>query len=682
MDSQDQNIEGSSIKDSNVQLNQAGRDAISFQNSHDNKVIITNIFLSLFGKSEPPQVDWDWGMDLLKRKQLPEICKRLTDTLGSDRTLMDVSIDKQPSWVNRPLQADRILQIDGQDCGVLDANQMLIETFGRDDIKGKLLILGAPGAGKTTALLSLAKQLVEGAISNPNTVIPVIFELSTWRDDSQSIKSWLIEQLYKLHGGKRKYKIYEKWLEREVLLPLLDGLDELGLERQKKCTEKLNEFARRYPHLVVCCRVKEFEMIDIKMSTLRGAVCLQPLSDFKIKHYFNSINRPDLWSSIQTNLSLQVLLEPTVEGDPGLLRVPLFLRLIAEVCDPQQKIINKTDLLDKYVDRQLSFDKRKFDRRKGMEDYQWAYEEAQLEPNHKKTRSHLSWLAQKLGDNNVEFLIENIQPTWLDSNQDKYWYRFIFGFILTFSILIPFLFLLFTQIPPKSSFLSSLTISLIFSLVITPISACCFGLAGKLNNIEPVESFKRQAFKEIWKDLRFSLIFGLTIISFCWLLDIIFYGSFGILEGLLYSLVGEIVFIFMGLNLTQKHVLKERTKPNQGIIKSFHNQIWTTILYFVPMTMLLLKFPGDKRIWFIAVTIALTCGFMVGGGMAWLQHLSLRIILYKNGLPWNLARFLQYCEERKLIQSVGGHYRFLHLEPRDYFAPTKISESKENCGKP
>lgn len=258
-------------------------------------------FQRLFSPSESSLVDWDWGMNLLKKKQLPEICKRLTDTLGRDRILMDVSIEERQRWVNRsPLAADRILQVNGRDCGTLDANKMLIETFGRDDIEKKLLILGAPGAGKTTALLSLAEQLVQGAISQPRTVIPVIFELSTWRNDNQTIESWLIEQLYELHGGNRKSKLYEQWLERQVLLPLLDGLDELGLERQKKCTQKLNEFSEHYPHLVVCCRAKEFETVDIKLRNLRGAVCLQSLSDSQIQHYFDGLQRLELWRAIQT----------------------------------------------------------------------------------------------------------------------------------------------------------------------------------------------------------------------------------------------------------------------------------------------------------------------------------------------------------------------------------------------
>lgn len=354
MASQDQNIDHSRITNSSVQQVQAGRDAISFLNSHDNQVIIENTFLRLFGISESSQVDWDWGKLLLEKKELPEIRQRLTDTLGRDRIFMDVVIAEQPSWVNRsPLEADRRLQIDGEDCGILDPNKMLIETFGRDDIGGKLLILGAPGSGKTTALLSLAEQLVCGALAQPKTVIPVLFELSTWRDDKQSIHDWLIEQLYDLHGGNRKRKIYEQWLERQILLPLLDGLDELGLERQKKCTDKLNEFAKKYSQMVVCCRVKEFETVNIKLHNLRGAVCLQPLSDGQIEAYLHSIHRSELWSAMQTNPALQALLETTPEGDPGLLRVPLFVRLTADVYDINEPISSKKYLLEKYIERPI-----------------------------------------------------------------------------------------------------------------------------------------------------------------------------------------------------------------------------------------------------------------------------------------------------------------------------------------
>ncbi|MEB3277637.1 MAG: NACHT domain-containing protein [Lyngbya sp.] len=441
MTSQNQNIDHSKITKSNVQQVQAGRDAVSFNNSRDNQVVIENTFLRLFGRSESNQIDWDWAKLLLEKKQLPEIRKRLTDTLGRERILMDVSIAEQQQWVNR-LQADRQLQVNGKNSGLLDPNKLLIETFGRDDIAGKLLILGAPGSGKTTALLSLAEQLVMGAIEQPKTVIPVILELSTWREDSQSIEAWIVEQLYDLHGGNRKRKIYEQWLERQVLLPLLDGLDELGLERQKKCTEKLNEFARTYPQVVVCCRVREFETANIKLSNLHGAICLQELSDRQIEAYFQSINGAELGSEMKSNSALQGLLQATAEGEPGLLRVPLFIKLFADVYDPQEPIKNKADLLEKYIERQLSFDQRERDHRKGLQNHHWAYKTVENEPELKQIQHILIWIAQQLRNNNlVDFLIEELQPQSIEEcfiNR----YRFVLKCFLFLTLMIIFIFLL------------------------------------------------------------------------------------------------------------------------------------------------------------------------------------------------------------------------------------------------
>ena len=239
MAGQDQGIGDSQIQNSQVQLDQAGRDAVSFQNSHDNQVTINNALLQ-FSPSAAPSVDWDWAQRLLREKQLPEIRKRLTDTLGRERALMAIDAIEEPRWVGRsPLEAKRVLQVEGQADGQLDPRRLLIATFGRDDIAGKLLILGTPGSGKTTALLSLAEQLLVGALQQPRTVIPVLFELSTWRQDSQSIRDWLVNQLYEQHGGDRKAKRYEQWLDQQVLLPLMDGLDELGQQRQQKCTQKI-----------------------------------------------------------------------------------------------------------------------------------------------------------------------------------------------------------------------------------------------------------------------------------------------------------------------------------------------------------------------------------------------------------------------------------------------------------
>jgi NACHT domain len=657
------------------------------------KIVIDSTFSRLFGKSESSGVDWDWGMKLLKRKQLPEIRKRLTDTLGRDRILMDVSIDEQQNWVNRsPLAADRILQINGEDCGTLDANKMLIETFGRDDIEGKLLILGAPGAGKTTALLSLAEQLVYGAIYQPKTVIPVIFELSTWQNDNQSIQSWLIEQLYDLHGGNRKSKLYEQWLERQVLLPLLDGLDELGLERQKKCTEKLNEFAEHYPQLVICCRVKEFEAADIKLRNLRGAVCLQSLSDSQIQDYLDSLKRPELWEAIQTTPSLQAMLEPTTEGDPGLLRVPLFVKLVADVYDPQQPISSKADLLDKYIDRQLSFDKREIDRRKELDKFKWAYKTVKQEPDWKQIRSHLRWLAQNLQTNHkIELSIEKIQPSWIKSARSEKYYILLFWllFVVIFTIIHRCLFGFTFGVIFEMTFELINIVALIIEISWKGASVRILNLlfylfdVGDLSRIDPLEAFKmptsiiaRQSMIRNFKigfkkgfivGLLFGLLFGLLVGiiadtgSVNPLPNIVIGVIVALIAGIILGLIlGMIVGSILGVIGGVRQDLKMRFRPNQGVWQSLRNQMLITIVIFLVAILI-----EEYR---TAIYHASLIGFVVGGGKAVLQHISLRIVLWQSGLPLNFKQFLNYCVERRLLLRVGGSYRFLHQELLDHFS--------------
>jgi DNA polymerase III delta prime subunit len=691
MASQQQNIDGSSIEHSNVQQTQAGENAVSFLNSHDNQVIIENTFLKLFPQSDRSQVDWEWGLRLLQDKQLPEIHKRLTDTLGRDRILMDVSIEEQQKWVNRsPLAADRILQIDGKNCGILNPDRLLIETFGRDDIKGKLLILGAPGAGKTTALLSLAEQLVCGAISQPKTVIPVIFELSTWRDDKQSIQDWLIEQLYDLHGGNRKAKLYEQWLERQVLLPLLDGLDELGLERQKKCTEKLNEFAEHYPQLVVCCRIKEFEAVDIKLRNLRGAVCLQSLSDSQIQHYLDTLQRPELWEAIQTTRYLKAMLEPTTEGDPGLLRVPLFVKLVADVYDPQQPISSKADLLDKYIDRQLSFDKREIDRRKGLDNYKWEYKTVKLEPGWKKTRSHLHWLAYNLQANgNVVFLIERMQRNLLDGWLDKLIYALLIGlsFGSTGGIIIGII--IFANMYVRTQ---DLTVSGIVSLSVSIFFGFFFGLwaliaIGYSDRIDPVETLDLSK-----TNLLKSTGTAIAIGCITWaILSITYFLAYNTL----YPIPPEVILILAVVLVVVLEIngpkLQQTTRPNEGTWRSLENAL--RFAYVGGIVLVLCVFVFQEKIHaflpslgfnsttipsfintFVIYTSCIFAGLflvLTQAGTAFIQHFSLRIVLAKNGLPWYFARFLNYCVERRLLLRVGGSYRFLHRELLEHFAQSK-----------
>jgi hypothetical protein len=104
--------------------------------------------------------------------------------------------------------------------------------------------------------------------------------------------------------------------------------------------------------------------------------------------------------------------------------------------------------------------------------------------------------------------------------------------------------------------------------------------------------------------------------------------------------------------------LKTRDRPNQGI----HNSL--TIQLFIAAIVFFIMILFGK----VGLFIAIILGFVMGGGKACLQHLSLRIVLWQSGLPWNFKQFLNYCVERRLLLRVGGRYRFLHRELLDHFA--------------
>ncbi len=150
----------------------------------------------------------------------------------------------------------------------LKPTQKIIEFFNRNDIQGKLLILGEPGAGKTTELLNLTQDLIQRASEDKNAPIPIIFELSTWKND-QTIRDWLTKQLSEIYKGI-PLAVAKQWIDNQQLIPLLDGLDELGLEDENKCIVALNDFlgSSFQPGLVVCCRREEYEQAQNQLEQL------------------------------------------------------------------------------------------------------------------------------------------------------------------------------------------------------------------------------------------------------------------------------------------------------------------------------------------------------------------------------------------------------------------------------
>jgi len=207
----------------------------------------------------------------------------LKQSLWND-ALIDLGLAERPDAVPQPYRYRIARRAPGQADRLLPADTHVINVY--DQHQGALLILGAPGSGKTTLMLELMRDLLERADKDETHPIPVKFDLSAWGADRPPIDAWLATQLNTQYGVSRQAAV--DWVKRGMILPLLDGLDEVAAERRAACAAAINAYRqeRGLMPLVVCCREQEYAELSDELR-LHGAVVVQPLTDEQVQAYLD-----------------------------------------------------------------------------------------------------------------------------------------------------------------------------------------------------------------------------------------------------------------------------------------------------------------------------------------------------------------------------------------------------------
>jgi len=533
----------------------------------------------------------------------------------------------------------------------LDSSTRVFDVFQRLGEGRSLLILGEPGAGKTTTLLTLARDLLEKRVEQESR-IPAIFNLSSWT--GEPIEQWLVAEL------SSKYQIPQAigrvWVSDQQLLFLLDGLDEVRSDRQESCAAAINQFHREYgPEIVVCCRIKDYERLASRLA-------------FQCALYVRSLTNAQIWQYLdksETGLTgLRSLLERNSEADAEnqhlleLARSPLILNIMAltyqgisasEIPALSQGESYTHQLFSAYITRM-------FERRDISSPY-----------NQQQTIRWLSALANNLvSTSQTVFLIERMQVNWLRSKRQR----------LAYGILV---WLSFVLIAAVIGWHVINRRSLPFAIVIGGlICAKIFGLY----RIVPAEKLQ-WSWPKAKRSLRLGLTFGpliglvLKLIfahlfntnlckgNFGCFLSLSYIGlSFGTVLGITYGIIG-------GLRGTR---IATVTRPNQGIRQSARNAVMLATVATVAPFLTSLIFQGETSPAFWAAA-GLSFGLALGGGEACVKHGVLRFVLFCQGrIPWNYSRFLDYAAERIFLQKVGGGYIFIHRLLLEHFSGPRVEK--------
>lgn len=459
-----------------------------------------------------------------------EVAERLEQSLHK-AVFIDLSNDRQPEQVQRLWDVE--VKIGSGSTTKITPETKIIDVF--DRAAGKLLILGAQGSGKTTTLLELAADLIARAENNTDQPIPVLFNLSLWESNNQSIASCLVDYLGAKYGVPVDISI--NLLNQQQILPLLDGLDELELSRQEICLQRINYLLDRLNQLVACNRVEVYKSGTTRLQ-MHGAIYLRSLDENQIRNYLLNARSRELWENIKTDPDLLVLA-----------KTPLLLNIMTlsyeEILIHSWKRLTSLEerrqyLLNAYVRRMLIRDVKPHWYSKGKE------------PRLERSRQGLVRLAKNMRSQAIdELLIDNMQPAWLENSTHKAQYRL--GVRLIFGVIYGLLASLMLGVTSK--LVGGLFIKLIFTLILGLIGGIISGAMGSFilgltdEILEKIVPFQPNLEKKLVASggVKEAAIYGLIVVA----IAILIFGTIAVvapgISWIIAPIIGLLAIVYVNI---------------------------------------------------------------------------------------------------------------------------------------
>lgn len=529
-----------------------------------------------------------------------------------------------------------------------------------DEHRGRLLVIGEPGAGKTSLLLQLADALLQRRENR----VPVILNLATWNETYKNFEHWLLETLPR--AGSLS-KAYAKTLVLEDrLLPLFDGLDEVKAEHRQACLDAIAQYGRVAEHqYVICSRTREYA--EIGEAPVYAQIELQPLKAEQIRTELENSAQPEakfLLHAIQNDpLLAEVVRNPFYFNTTQLLLVSMKSYTSLDI---QASTVEELQvaLVEKFVEQQLNTTVKT------------AF-------SAEKSRKWLGFMAKKMEERGlVVFELVDLNLGWLE----RKWVYYLLGIMwiawvgilffenkenLVVILFLPFLGLLWlitSSFSFKSDRLVTWRLKALVSQTKKIFLLWSLYIAFEIFNNSVADLYNTESMKNV------LLAYSSAIFYFA----IIFYI---LRKSVLYTILLFLFVVFAANNTLPEWVewlgLFILTIYVNGIVLESHQQSgkgytpFVISLWFWIMTLIvigILWFTASKEHYLILiiavmiVALILLPFFLIG------KHLLIRItIFFECKLPFHFLAFLREMDARHIFESPGGSWRFRHKILQDYF---------------
>jgi hypothetical protein len=161
---------------------------------------------------------------------------------------------------------------------------------------GRLVVLGEPGAGKTMLMVRLVLDLLaRRAAGGP---VPFLTSIASWNPVKQDLRDWLGAQLLIDHpalgippADRAEPTHAAALLASGLILPVLDGLDEIPEQVRGRAIGRINDALRPGEQVVVTSRIRQYrdavrpqEGIEVTVRAA-AAIELRPLDVAVVRGY-------------------------------------------------------------------------------------------------------------------------------------------------------------------------------------------------------------------------------------------------------------------------------------------------------------------------------------------------------------------------------------------------------------